>query len=272
MLDFIGQHREEFRFDAHPRRDHRHAPRSAAPGRRSDGFPFLPSGCALQLDAVARDQVLRVAAQRLAEERGGWLPSCAGRLHARPSASLERFLDESGRELEDVYDAGGWTTLRRRAGVDAGVRDEDTEDLSRRLGRLLHVDEPDALARLPRRRAAPRREGRATGARAARPRAGRTCSSSSSIRRGVLRAAEETVRVAGDRPAIAAELDELARSSRTASAWPTRSTRRPSGRSRCIATTPPGDRRGGRVRDPGNKGSLPQGGILPSPETASCCS
>lgn len=58
--------------------------------------------------------------------------------------TLARFLDESGREVEDVYRAGGWTGLRARAGVIANV-DEETADLSRRLDWLLHTDDATRL-------------------------------------------------------------------------------------------------------------------------------
>ena len=58
VLDFVGQHRREFRFD--------HRFRALLGGTRREvqkqteaDFPFLPSGCHLSLDPVARDIVLR---------------------------------------------------------------------------------------------------------------------------------------------------------------------------------------------------------------------
>jgi superfamily II DNA or RNA helicase len=58
VLDFVGQHRREFRFDCRFR--------ALLGGSRKDlveqienGFPFLPAGCHMQLDAVAKDRVLR---------------------------------------------------------------------------------------------------------------------------------------------------------------------------------------------------------------------
>jgi superfamily II DNA or RNA helicase/HKD family nuclease len=58
VLDFVGTHRQEFRFDLRYR--------ALLGGSRKDleravetGFPFLPAGCHLELDRVAQDVVLR---------------------------------------------------------------------------------------------------------------------------------------------------------------------------------------------------------------------
>ena len=141
VLDFIGQHHEEFRFDA-VLSALTGAPRARLRTAVEDGFPFLPSGCTLQLDAVARDTILRslratlAGAQRLAAELRA--------LTAAGPVSLRRFLEETGRELEDVYGHDyGWTKLRRLAGLT--TPDAETEDLSRRIGWLTHVDEPSRL-------------------------------------------------------------------------------------------------------------------------------
>ena len=57
VLDFVGMHRREFRFDLRyrallggSRRDLEQAV--------ADGFPFLPAGCHMELDRVAREIVL----------------------------------------------------------------------------------------------------------------------------------------------------------------------------------------------------------------------
>ena len=147
VLDFIGQHRDEFRFDV-TLSAVTGIPRARLRKAIEDGFPFLPSGCALQLDAVSRDQILAslrstiAGAKRLTSE----LRELAAADNARPR--LSKFLEETGRELDDVYDAGGWTKLQRGAGlVDLadGEDADEIEDLSRRLGFIQHVDEPDRL-------------------------------------------------------------------------------------------------------------------------------
>ena len=57
MLDFVGNHRREFRFDRRFR--------ALLGGTRRDverqvenDFPFLPAGCHMELDPVAREIVL----------------------------------------------------------------------------------------------------------------------------------------------------------------------------------------------------------------------
>lgn len=144
VLDFIGQHRAEFRFDA-TLAALTGLPRAKLRKALEEGFPYLPSGCALTLDAVAREQILSslraslAGASRLERE-----------LRELRPATLRAFLEATGRELDEVYRAGGWTSLRRKAGLlppDADDADDAdaVDDLSRRLGRLLHIDEPARL-------------------------------------------------------------------------------------------------------------------------------
>ena len=145
VLDFIGQHRSEFRFDATL------AALSGVPRgqlRRAvvEGFPFLPSGCVMQLDVVARGRILAALQQAIA---GAKQLTAEVRELARGDSAypLATYLEQTAREVEDVYEVGGWTTLLARAGVlDA---DDSTRDLSRRLGSLLHVDEPARLRAWP---------------------------------------------------------------------------------------------------------------------------
>jgi len=113
VLDFIGQHRDEFRFDA------TFAALTGIPRARlcidlEQGFPYLPSGCTLQLDAVARDEILRALRSTLAGARRltAELRELAAD-GARPR--LAQFLSQTGRDLDEVYRAWGWTTLQRNA-------------------------------------------------------------------------------------------------------------------------------------------------------------
>jgi superfamily II DNA or RNA helicase/HKD family nuclease len=146
VLDFIGQHREEFRFDrllgamtGLPRGELREAV--------EHGFPTLPSGCHLDLDKVARDLVLenlkrslRGGPNRLAQE----LREVAAR--RGPAVRIEHYLEDAGRELAEVYDAGGWTLLRRAAGLLPADAPPGEADLGEKLRFVLHIDDPDRLA------------------------------------------------------------------------------------------------------------------------------
>lgn len=145
ILDFIGQHRAEYRFDGV------YAAITGIPRGRlerdvREGFPFLPSGCVFQLDAVVAKQVLfslkKAVASAAVLARELREISAAGA--AGGEVRLARFLEESGREVEDVYRAGGWTALRARAKIAENV-DEETADLSRRLDWLLHTDDATRL-------------------------------------------------------------------------------------------------------------------------------
>jgi superfamily II DNA or RNA helicase/HKD family nuclease len=203
VLDFIGQHREEFRFDA-VLSALTGVPRARLNRDVEQGFPFLPSGCTLQLDAQARDTILRSlqvalgSARRLAKELKD--------LATLGPVSLKGFLDATGRDLDDVYgDNYGWTTLRGMAGLEA--RDEETEDLSRRLGWMTHIDEP---ARLQSYRAA------LAAAQKGEP---LVFGPTEEVRmhmlefllehRGTMRTAEESARYLVARPTIAQEMREL---------------------------------------------------------------
>lgn len=147
VLDFIGQHRKEFRFD-----DIYEAltgiPKAKLEAAARAGFPFLPAGCVLELDAVAQKTVLASLKRQLptADQLVRELQDL-GASHAasgKPLPTLGEFLEASGRDLADVYKAGGYTELLGRAGLQEAP-DEETSDLSRRLGWLSHVDEPSRL-------------------------------------------------------------------------------------------------------------------------------
>ncbi|HWZ92665.1 MAG TPA: DEAD/DEAH box helicase family protein, partial [Polyangiaceae bacterium] len=141
VLDFIGHHRTEFRFDA-TLSALTGIPRARLLNALKQGLPLLPSGCAFQLDAVARDQILGSLQLHLARRQRIVEEAKEVGAESTTPLSLARFLDATGRELEDVYAAGGWTTVRRAAGLLTERENESEDTTSERLGRLLHVDEP----------------------------------------------------------------------------------------------------------------------------------
>ena len=268
VLDFIGQHREEFRFDG-TLSALTGLPRAKVRSAVEDGFPYLPSGCAVQLDAVARETILRSlraslagGSKRLAQELRQVASATPG-----GKVTLRHFLEESGRELEDVYNRTdfGWTTIRKIAGLlPVGYGDEETEEVSRRLGWLTHSDEPQRLRAY--------RDLLTTAAR------GETVEPGPRDRvrmhmldfqlnhRGVLRAAEETARYLAARPGLVDEFEELrevledrvglASDIYPVPEWPL-ALHRHYGRREIVAAV------GYAV--PGKKGSVPQGGILAVP-------
>lgn len=205
VLDFIGQHRTEFRFDG-VLSAVTGIPRAAIRKAVEDGFPYLPSGCSLHLDRVAREVILaslRVSlagAKQLAKE----IREITGD-GERPT--LATFLDQTGRDLDDVYEAGGWTTLLHQAGALAATPSDDEADLSRRLGWFQHIDEPDRLRRYDD-LLADGLQRRSTSF-STQDRARMLMFDAQLQNRGVLRAAEPTVKAIAAYPALVREFSEL---------------------------------------------------------------
>jgi hypothetical protein len=146
VLDFIGQHREDFRFDR-LLSAMTGLPRGTLREAVERGFPTLPSGCHLDLDRVARELVLenlkrslRGGVTRLAQE----LREAATRREG--VIRLEEYLEDAGRELGEVYDAGGWTRLQRAADLLPPEAPPGESELSDKFWLLLHIDDPDRLA------------------------------------------------------------------------------------------------------------------------------
>ncbi|MBP2367086.1 DUF3427 domain-containing protein [Pseudonocardia parietis] len=139
VLDFIGQHRREFRFDLRYRAL-TGSSRRGLEHQIEEDFPFLPSGSAMVLDPVARAIVLDNVRSRLRLARKDLVAD----VRSYGEASLARYLRESGSELSDVYRSkGSWTALRRDAGIVVPPPGPDETALSRRLALLTHVDDPE---------------------------------------------------------------------------------------------------------------------------------
>lgn len=142
VLDFIGQHRREFRFDLRYRAL-TGSSRARVVRDVEEGFPFLPSGSAMVLDPVARDIVLDNVRSRLRPSRRDLVAD----VRSHGASALARYLRESGGELADVYRGkGSWTMLRRDAGLTVASPGPDETVLLRRLAVLTHVDDPERAA------------------------------------------------------------------------------------------------------------------------------
>jgi superfamily II DNA or RNA helicase len=145
VLDFVGHHRQEFRYDRRFR--------ALLGGTRTDvmrqveqGFPFLPAGCHVELDRVASQRVMdsmRNALPRTLAERAGELGELAAQ---QGDITLKQFLGATGLDLDDVY-AGNyaWSDLLDRASLDTAAAGMHEGALRRACGRLLHVDDPERL-------------------------------------------------------------------------------------------------------------------------------
>ncbi|WP_437872572.1 DUF3427 domain-containing protein [Sorangium sp. So ce363] len=140
VLDFVGHHRREFRFD---RRFGAllGGSRKELVQQIESGFPFLPAGCHMELDQKASELVLDNIRQAVPS---GWTAKVdeLRRLARSGDVSLAQFLEETGLELEDVY-AGqkSWSDLRGDAGLPSLGVGPHEQALRRACGRLLHVDD-----------------------------------------------------------------------------------------------------------------------------------
>ena len=146
VLDFVGTHRREFRFDRRYR--------ALLGGTRRElertvqqQFPFLPAGCHVQLDQKATEIVLRSLREAIPSRWPSKVEELRSLRRTHPDIDLAGFLDESGLELDDVYDgAKSWSDLQAAAGAPVLPEGPHETELRRAVGRLLHIDDPERLA------------------------------------------------------------------------------------------------------------------------------
>ncbi|MNS16952.1 type I restriction enzyme EcoKI subunit R [compost metagenome] len=147
VLDFIGQHRDEFRFDT-VLSALTGVPRGGLTEAVKQGFPLLPSGCHVALDRVATEQILAGLQRSL---RGGInrLAADARLLAQRLGAdmSLGQYLEETGRELQEVYKSDiCWSRVRRAADLERIPEGPEEREFGAKLKQMLHLDDPARLA------------------------------------------------------------------------------------------------------------------------------
>lgn len=141
VLDFIGQQHREFRFDL-KYRALTGATRAALQQQVERGFAFLPSGCELVLDPVARQQVLENVQRQLRLNRREW----ARDLKVLGDAGLQEWLEQTGHELADLFRYGSWTRMRRDAGLPTPPAGPDEDALLRRIAAFGHVDDVERVS------------------------------------------------------------------------------------------------------------------------------
>lgn len=145
VIDMVGQHRKEFRFEDRMRAivDTRNGPIKE---QVEAGFPYLPSGCTIDLDRKSADSILANIKQAAARTRWKQL---IDEVKRDPEQPLAEFLRRQGIAPEHLYRGGhSWSGLRRAAGVAPAPRDSGiTERFDKGAGRLLHIDDAERLAR-----------------------------------------------------------------------------------------------------------------------------
>lgn len=141
VLDFVGTHRKEFRFDRRMR--------ALLGGTRKDvaeqikaRFPYLPAGCHMELDEKSAAIVLESIKSSIPSGWSQKVEELRALVVAGHAPTLATYLEHSGLELDDVYTGGrGWSELCEAAGVALDPPGPHETVLRRAVGRLLHVDD-----------------------------------------------------------------------------------------------------------------------------------
>ena len=146
VLDFVGQVRREYRYDVRYRAllgGTRHQVRQAVEA----DFPLLPPGCALRLDRIAKQTVLRNLKESVQNARTRMVEDLC---ILGPDARLHDFMREANLDLEDIYANPGkghcFFELRRKAGfTDDSSLSDGQASILRTIGRLIYVNDMERL-------------------------------------------------------------------------------------------------------------------------------
>ncbi|MFT7168579.1 MAG: superfamily II DNA or RNA helicase/HKD family nuclease [Paracoccaceae bacterium] len=147
VLDFVGQHRREFRFDKRYRALLGGTRRTAEKAIEC-GFPLLPAGCHMELEPAAQAVVLASLRNALPATWHARVAELRALVDAEGSAtSLSHYLEETGLDLTDIYTKQGrcWAQLCEDAGVALPAHGPDENLLRRGIGRLLHVNDRERI-------------------------------------------------------------------------------------------------------------------------------
>jgi superfamily II DNA or RNA helicase/HKD family nuclease len=140
VLDFIGAHRAEYRVD---KKYEALAGKSRAEiiDNLINGFPFLPSGNAIQLDKLSQEHVLDLIKRQV---KPNWT-NLILEVKSSKLTNLRDYLSSSGRDLFEIYRAGdrdkNWTAILREAGLLDTQLTDGEHALMRKIHRLLHLDD-----------------------------------------------------------------------------------------------------------------------------------
>nr|WP_316776385.1 DUF3427 domain-containing protein [Streptomyces sasae] len=139
VLDFIGQHRAEFRFEEQFRAM-TNLSRNRLLEHAERDFPLLPSGCQIILEGKSKDLVLN----NIRTQIKATVQTLAKEVKAFNTPLLDDYLRESRREIKELYkSSNSWTSVLRRAGLAELPEQAGEDDLLRRVHAFLHVDDPE---------------------------------------------------------------------------------------------------------------------------------
>lgn len=143
VLDFIGQHRKEFRFEEQFQAL-TNLTRNRLLSSMERDFPLLPSGCQIILEPKAKESIIN----NIRSQIGINVTQLAREVRQYAEPRLSAYLKESGRNIKELYRSSGnsWTGLLRRADLLTSTPAEGEDALLRRVSAFLHVDDPQRAA------------------------------------------------------------------------------------------------------------------------------
>jgi len=141
VLDFIGQHRAEFRFEEQFR-----ALTNLSRNRLVDsveqGFPQLPSGCQIILEGKSKDLIL----DNIRTQLNATINTLVKEVKDYRTPRLADYLRESRRDIQEVYKSdNSWTKVLRKSGFIQKEAPLGESELLKRVHAFLHVDDPDRI-------------------------------------------------------------------------------------------------------------------------------
>ena len=141
VLDFIGGANRNFRFDLRFRAL-TGGTRAQLKAAVEQDFPFLPAGCAIELEKTAKEAVLSNIRQAI---NAGWT-SLAEDLRALGDVHLKTLLEHADLRLDEVYSGVNRSMVDLRSHAKLADRGAVDSALLRGPARLLHVDDHQRLA------------------------------------------------------------------------------------------------------------------------------
>jgi len=138
ILDFVGRHRPEFRYENRFRALMGGGTRTQLKKQIEERFPMLPPGCYIELDEISQQEVLRSLNSAVPST---W-PKLVEEFRSLGDVSLAQLLQETGLSLDDIYSKGrSYSELRFLTGLDSIEPSDQTKKLLRGVGRLCHIDD-----------------------------------------------------------------------------------------------------------------------------------
>lgn len=137
VLDFIGYSNKKFKYgkkfsalvNVHGRKLIRHV---------ENEFPVLPTGCAVELDKVAQEIVLKNMEDSIASNKSQII-SLFNQVD-RPG-TLQQFFDKTELELEDFYRNGRYfSQIKREVGIITSTQTDEEKSFGKALMRSIHID------------------------------------------------------------------------------------------------------------------------------------